>query len=286
MSIITRTTLFTLSNLSIVSGAFAALGTALIGLNLGNALYKSLGDTGKKITELVATIIEGIVMFCWNAVRTAFVPIGKAIWEAISNPRDFSFKKFGKTLKDNFRKEARNWMLGIGNSIEQSIAVWKIDSEPAKAFGDAWMELPEKIGGAVGEAIGKLKGLKPEDLLKIPGLEGFKKWMEEFKKLPNIKLPQMPKPPDLNGQVRQANQIAQIMGKVHAYTSRGWYFQWIKMSTILAAAKNAGRIANHDPASEKQRRGLGTIEKNTGKTNAILEDIRRNTAKQQTAVYA
>lgn len=294
MSIVTRATLFTLSNFAAIIKGGSLVGMAIQGFKWGNDIYDNLSGWGNKIVELFALIgfnmgkmlLEGFrVMNPMEQLSNML----KAGADAYINDENYftALWKRAKPNTDVFKsaaQEIRNGVDGVLNSTgEQALS-------GQEAAGKKWTgkleDLKNKVQKDILDTVAKIKGLKLDDVLKLPGMEGMKKWLEEFKKLPKIKLPQMPKPPDLNGQVRQANQIAQIMGKVHAYTSRGWYFQWIKMSTILAAAKNAGRIANHDPASEKQRRGLGTIEKNTGKTNAILEDIRRNTAKQQTAVYA
>lgn len=293
MSLITRISLFALGNIALITQAIAGIGTALVGFNLGNAIYESIGDTGKKVLEIIATILEGIVTFLWNAVRTVFVPIGKAIWEALANPRDFSFDKMGTVWKENFLREAQNWMQGIGNTIDQSIAAWKSPSAPAKSFGDAWMSLPEKVGGVIGEIAGKIQNLDMEDLLKIPGMEGLAKWVAEFKKLEGIKLPELPKPPDMTAAKQNAEAIAEANRKANAYTIRGYYFRKLDMAAIIASAKNNGKIAEHNrkreleaKKKEQSKQTLKPIETEFQKSNRLLEEIKRNTGKNSGAVYA
>lgn len=290
MRLITNISLFALGNIGLITGAIAGVGTALVGFNLGNAIFGSLGDTGKKIVESVATILEAIGEMIWGWFRVQVVPLGKAIWDAISNPKDFSFSKVFEKLKSSFLEEFGNASENAKKTMRQLDAIWQMDSDPAQSFGEAWEQLPKKVGGIIGEIIGKIKNINLDDLMKIPGMEGIAKWIKEFQKLENIKLP---KPPDFSRARKDTEAMAEASRKSNAYTIRGYYFRTLNMRALMDAAKKNGQLAEHNRKKEldAQRKAAGKvttkpIETELKRSNRLLEEIKRNTGKASGAVYA
>ena len=265
--------------------ALAVIGVALAGFNLGNALYQSFGDTAKKIVETIATALETIVQMLGGVVVMVGKSLGKALWEGITNP-DFAFD----TLKNTFYEEGAKLSKTADRLVGQFEAIWTQESTPPKSFGEAWQELPKKVGG---EITGKLTGFALGDLLKMPGMEGLDKWFAKMKELGNIKMPEMPKPPDLTGERQNAEAIANANRKANAYTIRGYYFRKLDMNAIMAAAKNNGKLAEHNRKREQDaqkkaqsKQTLKPIETEFQRSNRLLEEIKRNTGKTSGAVYA
>lgn len=288
-----------IANFGVIAQGLAIVGTAIAGFKIGNTIYMEMSEWLQKIVELYAA-------YGWITAK-AFVQaflslspgaiIGKGIAAALKSQKNG--KSFFENFKNSYKldkkafldiaKENREMLTGIFTMNGRAQSGQESAGKGAISTLD---ELQKRIKGIVEETQGELAKIFGGDWKKFMP-KGINEFFDKFKELGKIQMPKMPKPEDYSRQVQQANEIADANRKANAYTIRGYYFRKLDMNAIMEAAKNNGKMAEHNRKREQEaqkkaqsKQTLKPIETEFQRSNRLLEDIKRNTGKNSGAVYA
>lgn len=280
-----------------VGALVSAVGAA--GFAIGNKIYESISGFGNKIIESAAVILKTIAVMIGKWLIMPFRQVIAAGTELMKG----NFVDAALALPSEFVNSISDIVGTFRNSVDKELfAIWKSTGgraqSGAEAAGEKWSGTLSSAFDVAKNKINKItkdgfKGILKEVFGESPGMEAIDKWMQGFNALKGIKLPEMPKPPDMTVAKQNAEAIAEANRKANAYTIRGYYFRKLDMAAIIESAKNNGKIAEHNrkreleaKKKEQSKQTLKPIETEFQKSNRLLEEIKRNTGRNSGAVYA